>query len=250
MALANLAFLWWKRNDTVGELGLTFPQVAMPGILAFVLVFGFLMGPAQTIAMEREDGTLLRVQSAPGGGVAYAAGHVVLNLTMIVPTLIILVAPSALLFDAGSQRGFEGWLIALAVLLLGALALLPVGMAIGTLAPDVQRAAMWTFFPLAVSGLLAGILIPVASLWGWLQPIAQGLPLYWIGHLLRFAFLNDAALAGEIGEEWRLAQGVIILAGWAVVSWAVAVVLLRRASRRQSGAAVASARERAAQWVR
>lgn len=250
IALANLAFLWWKRNDTVGDLGLSFPQVALPGILALVLAFGFTVGPAQAIAMEREDGTLLRVQSAPGGGVAYAVGHVVFNLTSIVPTVAVLVVPSAFLFDAGSQRGVAGWLLALGVLLLGALVLLPIGMTIGTLAPDVQRAAMWTFVPLGVSALLAGIMVPVASLWGWLQPIAQGLPLYWVGHLLRYAFLTDEAVTGELGGSWRVDQGVVTLAAWAIVSWALAVVFLRRASKRQSGAAVADARDRAAQWVR
>lgn len=250
MALINLAFLWWKRGDTVGELGLSFPQVALPGILAIVLAFGFLVGPAQAIAMEREDGTLLRIQSAPGGGVAYAVGHVVLNLTTIVPTVSVLVIPSVLLFDAGSQRGVEGWLLALGVLIMGALVLLPIGIAIGTIAPDVQRAAMWTLVPLGASALLAGIMMPVASLWGWLQPIAQGLPLYWIGHLLRFAFLPDEAGASELGGEWRLVQGGAMLVVWAVVAWALAVFLLRRASKRQSGAAVADARDRAAQWVR
>lgn len=250
MALINLAFLWWKRNDTVGELGLSFPQVALPGILSIVLAFGMLVGPAQAIAMEREDGTLLRIQSAPRGSVAYAVGHVILQLTTIVPTVSVLVIPSTLMFDAGSQRGVAGWLLAIGVLLLGALVLLPIGMAIGTLTPDVQHAAMWTFFPLAAASILSGIMVPISSLWGWLQPIAQGMPLYWIGHLLRYAFLADGAVVSEVGGEWRLAQGLMTLAVWALVSWAVAVVLLRRASKRQSGAAVADARERAAQWVR
>lgn len=250
MALANVAFLWWKRHDTVDDLGLSFPQVALPGILALVLAFGFLVGPAQAIAMEREDGTLLRMQSAPGGGVAYAVGHVVMNLTAIAPTLLVLVVPSALLFDAGSQRGVGGWVMACAVLVLGASALLPVGMAIGTLAPDVQRAALWTFVPLGASALLSGILVPVASLWGWLQPIAQGQPLYWVGHLLRYAFLPDAAASGEFGDRWQVTQGLVVLAVWSVGAWIAAAVLLRRSSKRQSGAAVADARVRAAQWVR
>ncbi|WP_291378800.1 ABC transporter permease [Demequina sp.] len=249
MSLANVAFLWWKRNDTVEELGLSFPQVALPGILALVLAFGFLMSPAQVIAMEREDGTLLRMQSAPGGGVAYAVGHVVMNLTTIVPMLLVLVVPSVLLFDAGSQRGVGGWLVACAVLVLGASALLPVGLAIGTLAPDLQRAAMWSVVPLGLSALLSGIMVPVASLWGWLQPLAQGLPLYWVGHLLRYAFLTDASAAGELNGSWQVPQGVAILVVWSVVSWVAAAVLLRRSSRRQSGAAVADARVRAAQWV-
>lgn len=250
MSLANLAFLWWKRNETVGELGLTFPQVALPGVLAVVLALGFLMGPAQVIAMEREDGTLLRIQSAPGGGVAYAVGHVVLNLCSIAPTVLVLTLPSALLFDAGSQRGIAGWLLAFGVLLAGALVLLPIGMSIGSLVPDVQRAATITAIPLAASVMLGGILIPVSSLWGWLQPIAQATPLYWVGHLLRYAFLPESAGANELGAHWSLAQGAVTLAAWAVVSWAVALLLLRRASRRQSGAAVADARTRAAQWVR
>jgi ABC-2 type transport system permease protein len=250
LAFGTLAFLYFNRDNMIDELGLSLAQVAMPSIIAGVLVFGLVVGPSQSIAMEREDGTVLRLASAPGGTLAYATGQIVLHVTSLVPTLVLLLVPAALFFDAGSQRGAAGWGVAVIVITLGALATLPIGIIVGCLVPDARRATTWGILPIVIAMFISGIFIPVSQLWGWLQPIALISPLYWFGHGMRFAFLPDAAKAAEWGGEWNMVACVLALLAWAIIGWVGAVLALRRAGRRQSGSAVAGARERAAQWVR
>lgn len=56
--------------------------------------------------------------------------------------------------------------------------------------------------------------------------------------------LPDAAMQFEIGQSWHTAQVVTVLLAWAVLGLGLAPVLLRRMARRQSGTAVAAARDR------
>lgn len=71
--------------------------------------------------------------------------------------------------------------------------------------------------------------------------------MYWIGLGMRSTFLPDeAAAALEIGGTWRTWQTVAVLTAWAIIGTLVTPAVLRRMTRRQSGSAVAAAREAAA----
>ena len=72
----------------------------------------------------------------------------------------------------------------------------------------------------------------------------------WIGLGLRSGFLPGTAAALELGGSWRTGTTVLVLTAWAVAGLLAAPVVLRRMTRRQSGAQVAAARETAGQWIR
>jgi len=91
---------------------------------------------------------------------------------------------------------------------------------------------------------------PVQELWGWVQGVVQIFPMYWLGLGMRSAFLPDSAAALELGESWRTAETVGVLGVWAVVGLLVLPLVLRRMARRQSGAAVAAAKEAVTQLGR
>ncbi len=58
--LLTLAVLWFNRDNEVGSTGLMYPTYALPSVLGALLTFGVVIGPAYALALEREDGTLLR----------------------------------------------------------------------------------------------------------------------------------------------------------------------------------------------
>ena len=136
------------------------------------------------------------------------------------------------------------------VVVLGLLATMPIGIIIGSLAPNVQKVGTWGMLPILVLLGISGIFFPIQELWGWLQVVAQLFPMYWLGLGMRSAFLPDAAAAVEIGGSWRTLETVFVLGTWAVVGLALAPGILRRMARRQSGSQVAAARDEAVQWVR
>jgi ABC-2 type transport system permease protein len=248
--LATLAYLWFNRGDTVEGTTLLYPTVALPSILGALVAFGVVIGPAFALAMEREDGTLLRHKALPHGMEGYVTGQLVFHSLSALPQFLVILVPSAFLFEDVMPSGVGGWLTVAWVLTLGMLATLPIGMVLGSVVPNTQKVGTWGMLPVLVVTGISGIFVPVQALWGWVQTVAQVFPTYWIGLGMRSAFLPDAAASLELGGSWRTGQTVLVLTAWAVAGLLVTPVVLRRMARRQSGSQVAAARDAAVQWVR
>ncbi len=245
----TLGYLWIRRDADTGVPGLEFPSVALPSILGALIAFGVVIGPAYSLAMEREDGTLLRHRAIPDGLVGYFSGQMLLQCLSLVPQLIVILVPSFLLFD-GLMAHHGGWFTVLWVIVLGLLAALPIGMIIGSLVPGVQKVGMWGMLPIMVLAGISGIFYPIQQLWGWVQLVAQAFPMYWMGLGMRSAFLPDAAAAQEIGESWRTLETVLVLGTWAVIGAVLTPIVLRRMTRTQTGSQVEAAHEATMQWVK
>lgn len=250
MGIAVLAYLFFRRNTEVEGTDLLLPSVAMPSIIGGLIAFGVVIGPAYQLAMEREDGTLLRAKAIPRGMVGHVTGQILAQSLGLVPMLTVILLPGFLLFDGLMHRGFTGWLTMLWVLVLGLLATLPIGIIIGSLVPSTQKVGTWGMLPVMVLAGISGIFYPVQQLWTWVQVVAQAFPMYWLGLGMRSAFLPEAAAALEIGGSWRTLPTVAVLSAWAVFGLTVAPVVLRRMARRQSGSEVEAAKQAALQWVR
>lgn len=248
-AFLAVGYLYLRRDTPVEGTDLMLPSVALPSILGGLVAFGLVIGPAYSLAMEKEDGTLLRAKAVPHGLVGYFAGQLVLHSSSIVPQTVAVLVPSFLLFE-GLMADPSGWITVVWVLVLGLLATLPIGMMIGALVPGVQKVGMWGMLPVMLLAGISGIFYPITALWGWVQVVAQLFPMYWLGLGMRSAFLPDSAAAIEIGGSWRTLETVLVLGAWAVVGALVLPPLLRRMARRQSGSQVAAARDAATQWVK
>jgi ABC-2 type transport system permease protein len=247
---AVLIYLTLRRNSEVAGTDLLYPTVAMPSILGGLLAFGVVIGPAYQLAMEREDGTLLRAKAIPRGMLGHVTGQVFSFALGLLPMLAVILLPCALLFDDLMHRGAAGWFTMVWMLGLGMLATLPIGMIIGAVVPSTQKVGTWGMLPVMVLAGTSGIFYPIQELWGWVQGVVQVFPMYWIGLGMRSAFLPDSAAEVEVGGSWRTVETVSVLGAWAVVGLLIAPMVLRRMARRQSGSQVEAAKQAALQWVR
>jgi ABC-2 type transport system permease protein len=251
MGLGALALLWFNRDAELEGTTLTVPQVALPSLLAGVLIFTIVIGPAFALALEREDGTLLRSRVAPFGLHGYLVGVGTLTVVSLVPLLVIVLGGSAILFDGAVPTDPWRWGLIVVTLALGIVASLPLGFAIGSLVRRIQQVTTWGMLPIIALAWISGIFGQMDDLWEWVQVVAQVFPLYWLGHLMRYAFLPEAAVTGELYGVWRIAPGIAVLVAWAFIGSVLAALLVRRMAQRQSGAAVAEARDHAAtQYVK
>lgn len=248
--VGTVIFLFVNRNNEVQGTDLLYPAVALPSILGALLLFNAMMGPAFALAMEREDGTLLRAKAVPNGMVGYVTGQAVYHSLSLVPMLLVVLVPSVILFDGVLPGGATAWLTFAWVVVLGLLATVPIGMIIGALVPSSQKVATWGMLPVLLLSGISGIFVPLQAMWGWVQVVAQVFPLYWIGLGLRSAFLPAEAAAIELTGTRRTWETVAVLGAWAVVTLAITPVVLRRMARRQSGSAVEAARQAAVQTIR
>jgi ABC-2 type transport system permease protein len=248
-AVLVVGYLFLRRDSEVEGTDLLVPSVALPSILGALIAFGVVIGPAYSLAMEKEDGTLLRAKAVPNGLVGYFTGQLLFQSMSLLPQMVVILVPSFLLFD-GLMAEPTGWLTAAWVLGLGLLATLPIGMVIGALVPSTQKVGTWGMLPVMVLAGISGIFYPIQALWGWVQVVAQVFPMYWLGLGMRSAFLPDAAAAAELGGSWRTGMTVAVLSAWAVAGMLLTPKLLRRMSRRSTGSQVQAARDAAVQWVR
>ena len=244
-----VGYLYLRRNTEVDGSDLLLPSVALPSILGALIAFGVVIGPAYALAMEKEDGTLLRHKAVPHGIVGYFSGQLLFQCANLVPQLVVILVPSFLLFD-GLMADASGWLTVLWVLVLGLLAALPIGMVIGAVVPSTQKVGMWGMLPVMVLAGISGIFYPIQQLWDWVQVVAQVFPMYWLGLGMRSAFLPDSAASLELGDSWRTLETAGVLGAWAVAGAIVTPIVLRRMARRQTGSQVQAAKDAAVQWVR
>ncbi len=241
--------IFLNRDNEIPGAGLTTGELLFPGALALVIVFSAVYGLATLVATEREDGTLLRAKSVPHGMRGYVVGQVVRTCLEVLFSATIVSVPATFILDSVWRGGLVSPLRALAMLGLGLLACLPLGFVIGSVFKNPRTVGGWGF--LLIGGLfyVSGLFQPLSTLPDWLHPLAQLLPVYWLGLGMRASLLPDSAVAVEIGESWRILETIGVLGAWAIVGLLLAPVLLRRMARRESGSAVSERRDAALRRV-
>jgi ABC-2 type transport system permease protein len=250
MATAFVLVLIFQRTHTVKGAGVSLAFVVLPSILGMQVAFSGLQGAAGSLAVEREDGTLLRAKAVPNGVVGYLTGRIVSVSLGALLGLVIVLVPGMFLIPELARTGAGGWLTFVWVLVLGLLATLPWGAVIGSLVTNPQTAFGLMMPPTIGLVAISGIFYPIFAMPGWVQAIAQVFPFYWLGLGMRSAFLPGEAAAVEIGGSWRHLETVAVLGAWAALGLLVAPVVLRRMARRESGSVVHARRQRALQRLR
>lgn len=243
-AVAVVVTLFFQRDAVVPGTAVPLASVTLPGVLGMMIALGAVSGVAGSLAIEREDGTLLRAKATPHGMAGYLVARVVTASLATALGLLTILVPGLFLVPELLGAG-TGWVTLIGVLALGLLATLPWGAVIGSFANGPNSLFGLVLMPLSVLTAISGIFYPIAALPGWLAGVAQVFPVYWLGLGTRSALLPDAAVAAEIGGSWRTPETVAVLVVWAVVGFVVAPMVLRRMASRESGADMQERRDRA-----
>ncbi|MET0866302.1 MAG: ABC transporter permease [Nakamurella sp.] len=249
VSLIFLVVLFLNRNSMVDGTDVSVATFMLPGLIALQVVFAGAFGIATTLATEREDGTLLRLKSVPYGMVGYVAGQLVRVCLEIAFSLVIVLIPAAFFVPGLMSDGLPAALGAVGYLLLGLLAVLPLGFIVGSIFRNPRSVGGWGMLVMGGIVWVSGIFSPLASMAGWVQIIGQLTPTYWLGLGLRSTLLPEYAAAVEIDGSWRTLMTIAVLLIWAIGGALLAPVLLRRMARRESGSSVAARREKALQRV-
>ncbi|WP_436850510.1 ABC transporter permease [Streptomyces griseoloalbus] len=233
-------------SDDVPGTHTPMAHLVLAGFAAYLLFQIGLVNLPQILVTEREEGVLLRLRATPGGIPAYLVAKCVLLVVVAIGTLVLLLGASALLVDGPLPRGGGDWLTLLWVTTLGLLAVVPLGAAIGAVLPNPREALALIVLPTMGLLMTSGAVFPITSLPVPVQQVAAVFPLKWMAQGLRSALLPDAARTAEPAGSWELPMVALVLAAWAVVGFLLAIPLLRRAARRESGSRLAARHRKAA----
>lgn len=239
--------LVFQRDSDLSGTGFSLALATLPGLIGMNVAMGGWMGTAQTLAVEREDGTLLRAKSTPNGMVGYLVARVTLAILSTTLGLVIFIVAGLFLLPGVSDVPLTGWLMLLAVFLLGMLATMPWGAIVGALVKSSGAGFGLSFLPMIVLIVISGIFYPITAMPDWLHPVALVFPVYWLGAGMRDALLPEAAGAAELGGQFHTWETFGVLGLWAVVGLTIAPRVLRAMARRESGSVVESRKQAALQ---
>jgi ABC-2 type transport system permease protein len=234
-------------SDDVPGTTTPMAHLLLAGFAAYLLFQIGMINLPQMLVTEREEGALLRLRATPGGIPAYLVAKCVLVVAMAVGTLALLLGTAALLVDGPLPHGPEGWLTLLWVTTLGLLAVVPLGAAIGAVLPNPREALALIMLPTMGLLFISGTVLPITSLPVPVQQVAAVFPLKWTAQGLRSALLADSARTAEAAGSWELPLVALVLSAWAVLGFLLAIPLLRRAARRESGSRLSARHRKAAQ---
>jgi len=242
-AAVFVGVMLFMRTSRVPGTGFSLGTAELVSVLGMNVGFTGMATLAGVLAIEREDGTLLRAKTIPHGMTGYLIGKMVTTSGVILFSVVGTLVTGLFLFRGLAVGHAGAWLTLIWVLALGLAATLPIGAILGSLFPSARSAGLLT---LVIGGLVAisGIFYPITHLPQWLQWIGQAFPLYWLGLGMRSALLPPGLASVEIGHSWRHLATFGVLAGWTAVGLMLAPVVLRRMARRESGSTVAARRER------
>ncbi len=245
-ALILLSVTFFARGSHVPGTTFSMGAQMLPGALGMGIAFTGLIGIAQQLLTDREDGTLLRAKAIPNGMRGYLVGKIVMISGVALLGMSLQLVPGLLLLPGFSLGGGRGLLTLAWVVVLGLVATLPIGAVIGSLFDNPRNMGLLV---MPILGLVAvsGIFYPISGFPGWLQGVVQIFPIYWLGLGMRSALLPADLAAVEIGHSWRHLETVAALCGWAVLGLVLAPVVLRRMARRESGSHLEARRQRALQ---
>src|SRR5690606_27553733 len=224
------------RVKTVPATDFALGAMVLPSLVGISIAFGGLMGPAGTIATDREDGTLLRAKATPNGMIGYLVGKIVMFALTTLVSVVLLVIP-ALTVAGELNLGPRTWVLLALLFVVGMVSTVPISVVLGSL---VKSAAQTGLLFLASMLLIipSGIFYPITAMPTWLQWIGQVFPFYWLGLGARSAMLPAELAAVEVGGAWRTLEMFGVLAVRAGIGMTLAPSIPRRLARRQTGAAV------------
>jgi ABC-2 type transport system permease protein len=238
---------YFLRDVSFGDSGFALGTLVLPSILGMNAGMA-MVTMSQQLAMEREDGTLLRAKATPNGMLGHLVGKIVSVSGGLVADLAIFLIPALLIVPGPAVGSGTGWLTLAGILVLGLTATLPIGAVLGSLFASARGQGLITL-PVLGAIAISGIFYPITWMPGWLQGVAQALPIYWLGLGMRSALLPGSAVTVELGDSWRHLETVGVLGAWAVAGIIVAPFVLRRMARRESGSGLERRREKALQRV-
>ncbi|MEV4558327.1 ABC transporter permease [Kitasatospora sp. NPDC049285] len=180
----------------------------LPGIL-LLTIGGTTIGSAVSVAMDMTEGIIARFRTMAIHRGSVLIGHVVGSVIQCMASVLLVGAVGvAIGFRSKDATALE-WLAAFGLLTLVSLALTWIAVGMGLVSPNAEAASN-NALPLMVLPLLSSAFVPLHSMPGWFQPIAQYQPFTPAIETLRGLLLGTA-----IGNNW-----------WIALAWCVALTAL------------------------
>jgi len=207
--------------------GITFAQYFVAGMIASGVLYTSFQNLAIAIPLEREDGTLKRLQGMPMPKASYFIGKTATVFVTFAAQVVILIAVGVLFYGISLPSTAIQWFTFVWASVLGLISCTLLGIAFSVV-PKTGRGASAVATPIVlVLQFTSGVFFVFSQLPEWMQVFASLFPLKWLAQAMRSVFLPDSAAALEVSGGWELGMCALMLFLWCVIGLVLAVVFFR-----------------------
>ncbi|MFI7338234.1 ABC transporter permease [Streptomyces sp. NPDC050085] len=180
----------------------------VPGIL-MMTIGGTVVGTAVSVSNDMTEGIIARFRTMAIHRGSVLIGHVVGSVVQCLMSVVLVGAVGVAIGFRSTDATVLEWLAAFGLLALFALALTWIAVGMGLISPNPEAASN-NALPMVLLPLLSSAFVPLDSMPGWFQPIAEYQPFTPAIETLRGLLLGT-----EIGNSW-----------WIALAWCVGLAIL------------------------
>ncbi|MDI3422535.1 ABC transporter permease [Streptomyces luteolus] len=180
----------------------------VPGIL-LMTIGGTVVGTAVSVSNDMTEGIIARFRTMAIHRGSVLIGHVVGSVLQAIMSVILVGAVGVAIGFRSTDATALEWLAALGLLVLFAVSLTWIAVGMGLISPNAEAASN-NALPMILLPLFSSAFIPISTMPGWFQPIAEYQPFTPAIETLRGLLLGT-----EIGHN-----------GWLTVAWSVGLAIL------------------------
>ncbi len=207
--------------------GITFAQYFVAGMIASGVLYTSFQNLAIAIPLEREDGTLKRLQGTPMPKVSYFIGKIGTVFVAYIAQVTILISVGVLFYDISMPSTATQWFTFVWASVLGLVGCTLLGIAFSVV-PKTGRGASAVVSPIVlVLQFTSGVFFVFSQLPHWMQVFASIFPLKWLAQAMRSVFLPPEAAAMEVSGSWELGMCALMLSVWVVIGLVLSIALFR-----------------------
>ncbi|MFD4025206.1 ABC transporter permease [Streptomyces sp. NPDC058576] len=180
----------------------------VPGLL-MLTIGSTVVGTAVSVSNDMTEGVIARFRTMAIHRGSVLVGHVVGSVLQSVLSVLLVGAVAVAIGFRSTDATLLEWLAAFGLLVLFSAALTWVAVGMGLISPNAEAASN-NALPMVLLPMLSSAFIPVETMPGWFQPIAEYQPF-----TPAIETLRGLLLGSEIGHN-----------GWLAVGWSVGLVVL------------------------
>jgi ABC-2 type transport system permease protein len=185
----------------------------VPGIAGMAVMATTFHALAMTVTLLREQGVLKRMRGTPLPTAAYLGGLLGSAVVNAVAQTAVILAVGALFLGTGTPRD---WLALVVFMLAGVVCLGALGVAWSHAIPSADAAPAYANAVFLPAIAISGVFYDVDGAPGWVQDIAQALPLTHIIDGLSGAIVEGVGLGGHLDD-------LVVVLVWAALGLVLAV---------------------------
>ncbi|MEI6361700.1 MAG: ABC transporter permease [Actinomycetes bacterium] len=206
---------------------ITFAQYFVAGMIASGVLYTSFQNLSIAIPLEREDGTLKRLQGTPMPKASYFVGKIGTVFVAYTAQVVILIVVGVLFYGIQLPSTALQWFTFLWASVLGLIGCTLLGIAFSVV-PKTGRGASAVATPIVlVLQFTSGVFFVFTQLPHWMQVFASIFPLKWLAQAMRSVFLPEYAAAMEPAGNWELPMCAFMLALWCVIGLVLSILFFR-----------------------